>query len=130
MPTGHSSHPRAPRAPVVAVLASICLALAACGGGCGDETDSDPAVPGLGSTDATRNCGAGEWTGSDGTQQPGMFVDISDEVGLDFQRAIGPLGTYFLPEINLSGGAMFEYDGDGHLDLAVGGSTTENISVL
>ena len=117
MPTGHSSHPRAHRAPVTAVLASIGLALAAWGGGCGDETDSDPAVPGLGSTDATRNCGPGEWTGSDGAQQPGMFVDISDEVGLDFQRAIGPLGTYFLPEINGSGGAMFDYDGDGDLDI-------------
>jgi hypothetical protein len=46
-----------------------------------------------------------------------MFVDITSQSGLDFHRAVGPPGTYFLPEINGSGGAMFDYDGDGDLDI-------------
>ena len=45
------------------------------------------------------------------------FKDVSDEVGLNFVQAVGPLGTHFMPEINGSGGAMFDYDNDGDLDL-------------
>lgn len=46
-----------------------------------------------------------------------FFVDITDEVGLDFQHVVGPLGTYFMPEVNGAGGALFDYDNDGDLDL-------------
>ncbi|MFV2068403.1 MAG: CRTAC1 family protein [Pirellulales bacterium] len=50
----------------------------------------------------------------------GQFLflrEISDEVGLDFQHAVGPPGTYFTPEINGAGGALFDYDNDGDLDI-------------
>ena len=112
MPAADSHHRHVSTAVVSAAAAWLGLALAGCGG---DGTD--PAVPGDETTDSTRNCGPGEWIDPGGGDTPGMFVDITDRVGLDFQRAIGPLGTFFLPEINGSGGAMFDYDGDGDLDI-------------
>ncbi len=45
------------------------------------------------------------------------FKDVSDEVGLNFVQAVGPLGTHFMPEINGSGGALLDFDNDGDLDL-------------
>lgn len=45
------------------------------------------------------------------------FLDITDAVGLDFEHAVGPLGTYFTPEVNGTGGAMFDFDNDGDLDI-------------
>lgn len=45
------------------------------------------------------------------------FVDITDQVGLDFQHVAGPLGSYFMPEVNGTGGAFFDYDSDGDLDI-------------
>jgi hypothetical protein len=45
------------------------------------------------------------------------FKDVTDEWGLDFQHAAGPLGTYFMPESVGTGGAFFDYDGDGRLDI-------------
>lgn len=53
------------------------------------------------------------------TTQPkaSWFKDISEAVGLDFVQAVGPVGTHFMPEINGSGGAMFDFDNDGDLDL-------------
>ncbi len=97
-------------------LAAACLALlvAGCPGSDG-QAGGGAGVPGVASTDLTRNCGPDPWTESDSSS--GLFVDITDEVGIDFQRVVGPLGTYFLPEINGSGGAMFDYDGDGDLDI-------------
>jgi enediyne biosynthesis protein E4 len=48
---------------------------------------------------------------------PGYFTDITDEVGIDFQHVVGPLGTYFMPESVGAGGGLFDYDNDGDLDL-------------
>ena len=70
-------------------------------------------LPGPKSADSTRNCGPGP-NEADGK---GYFTDITAESGIDFERVIGPLGTYFLPEINGSGGAVFDFDGDGLLDI-------------
>ncbi|MEE3367441.1 MAG: VCBS repeat-containing protein, partial [Planctomycetota bacterium] len=100
------------RCMALAVTAGVVLALTGCGG-----NDGSPSVPKIGATDQTRNCGPGDWVTAPRDNAQGMFVDISDQVGLDFQRAVGPLGTYFLPEINGSGGAMFDFDGDGDLDI-------------
>ena len=51
------------------------------------------------------------------TGNPAAFTDVTDSVELDFQHVAGPLGTYFMPESIGAGGAMFDYDGDGRLDI-------------
>jgi enediyne biosynthesis protein E4 len=48
---------------------------------------------------------------------PPRLTDITHAVGLDFVQTIGPLGTYFMPEINGSGAALWDYDNDGKLDI-------------
>ena len=56
-------------------------------------------------------------TKRDERSQASWFTDISDEIKLDFIQAAGPFGTHFMPEINGSGGALFDYDNDSDLDL-------------
>jgi enediyne biosynthesis protein E4 len=55
------------------------------------------------------------------TPEGRFFVDITDDLGIDFQPVAGPLGTYFLPEINGTGAAFFDFDSDGDLDLFLAG---------
>lgn len=46
-----------------------------------------------------------------------VFREVARETGLDFHHFIGATGEYFFPEIMGSGVGMFDYDGDGDLDL-------------
>ena len=50
---------------------------------------------------------------------PGVcwFKDVTDEVGLHFVHDAGPPGAYFMPQIVGSGAALFDFDGDGRLDI-------------
>jgi hypothetical protein len=48
---------------------------------------------------------------------PGVFRDATDEAGLDFVHDHGGTGEFYFPEIMGPGGALFDYDGDGDLDL-------------
>ena len=48
---------------------------------------------------------------------PPVFREAARETGLDFHHFIGATGEYFFPEIMGSGVGMFDYDGDGDLDL-------------
>jgi hypothetical protein len=48
---------------------------------------------------------------------PPWFEDVTDKVGLDFTHDPGPGGQYFFPEIMGSGAALFDFDGDGRLDV-------------
>jgi hypothetical protein len=57
-----------------------------------------------------------ETTGSDGPDL-GWFVDVTDRLGLDFVHDAGPVGEYFMPQIFGSGAALFDFDGDGRLDM-------------
>ena len=45
------------------------------------------------------------------------FSDVTAEVGLDFVHFNGMSGRFYYPEIVGSGGALFDYDNDGDLDL-------------
>ncbi|MCA9043123.1 MAG: CRTAC1 family protein [Planctomycetaceae bacterium] len=45
------------------------------------------------------------------------LVECTDEVGIDFQHTVGPLGTYYVPESVGSGAAWQDFNGDGFLDL-------------
>ncbi len=45
------------------------------------------------------------------------FADVTDPMGLDFVHDAGAAGQWDLPQINGSGVAVFDYDGDGRLDL-------------
>jgi len=45
------------------------------------------------------------------------FLDKTAEVGLDFTHVNGATGELLLPEVIGAGGALFDYDNDGDLDL-------------
>jgi hypothetical protein len=50
--------------------------------------------------------------------EPPWFTDVTAQVGLDFVHDPGPIDDrYFLPQIVGSGAALFDFDGDGLLDL-------------
>ena len=45
------------------------------------------------------------------------FRDAASQSGLRFQHFTGATGQFYLPEIMGSGVALFDYDGDGDLDV-------------
>jgi enediyne biosynthesis protein E4 len=45
------------------------------------------------------------------------FADVTEEVGLHFVHDAGPVGDYFMPQALGSGAAVFDFDGDGRLDV-------------
>ena len=48
-----------------------------------------------------------------------IFAEVADQVGLDFQYYNGMTGQLYLPEIMGSGAALFDFDGDGDLDVFI-----------
>ncbi|XOV86997.1 MAG: CRTAC1 family protein [Pseudomonadota bacterium] len=63
-------------------------------------------------------------TGCDATDPPltlpadaEWLVDITSQVRLDFEHTSGIKGDYFLQEIMGAAAAVFDYDGDGNLDI-------------
>lgn len=49
--------------------------------------------------------------------EPPWFVDVTEQVGLDFVHDAGPVGDYFMPQQVGSGAAFFDFDNDGLLDI-------------
>lgn len=48
---------------------------------------------------------------------PPWFQDITEAAGLDFTHDPGPVGTFFMPQAIGSGAVVFDFDGDGLLDI-------------
>ena len=46
-----------------------------------------------------------------------MFVDVAPQTGLNFRHFNGATGRHYMPEIMGSGVALFDFDGDGDLDI-------------
>jgi len=46
-----------------------------------------------------------------------IFDDVAAETGLNFRHHNGMTGKFYLPEIMGAGGALFDYDNDGDLDV-------------
>lgn len=44
---------------------------------------------------------------------PAQYVEVSAEAGIDFCYVNGAAGKQYMPEPMGSGGAFFDYDGDG-----------------
>src|SRR5262245_16601225 len=53
----------------------------------------------------------------EGIGRPAWFADVTAEVGLDFVHDAGPVGHFFMPQIMGAGAALFDFDGDGRLDI-------------
>jgi hypothetical protein len=61
------------------------------------------------------------------------FEDVTDSVGLHFTHDPGPTGSYFMPQSMGSGCAVFDFDGDGLLDiylLQFGGPDSKSMNRL
>ena len=50
-------------------------------------------------------------------ENPPIFQDVAETSGLDFVHWNGMTGELYFPEMTGSGGALFDYDGDGDLDV-------------
>jgi hypothetical protein len=53
----------------------------------------------------------------DNDQRLPRFTEIAADAGLRFTHANGAAGQYFMPELLGAGAALFDYDGDGDLDV-------------
>ena len=77
---------------------------------CGESEDT------LGPADSNQQASIPDPGGPPATGDD-WFVDIAEISGLDFVHTTGATGQYYFPEIAGSGCGLFDYDGDGDLDV-------------
>ena len=94
-----------PRRPTAAGLLGLGVLAAGAAAGCGGPAD-DPGAGAPASADAPAPAASGP-----------LFVDRAAETGLDFHHFNGATGKYYMAEVMGAGGALFDYDGDGDLDV-------------
>jgi enediyne biosynthesis protein E4 len=63
------------------------------------------------------SCWHGRDTSESAILESPWFHDVTAKVGLDFTHDAGPVGSYFMPQSIGSGAALFDFDGDGLLDI-------------
>jgi hypothetical protein len=80
---------------------------------CGANREDDPSDPSRGSSDGGADAAAP--AGSEGRQD--WFVEQAAASGLDFVHFNGSSGRFYFPEMLPGGVALFDYDGDGDLDV-------------
>jgi enediyne biosynthesis protein E4 len=78
----------------------LALGLFVWGTGCRKATENPPAPPAPGARPVSA------W-----------LEDVTEKVGVNFVHDVGPIGTYFMPESLGSGAAIFDFDGDGRMDI-------------
>src|SRR5437879_3997769 len=57
------------------------------------------------------------WFGPWQERDAAWFIDVTDQAGIDFIHEAGDLSRYLTPQSNGSGVALFDFDGDGLLDI-------------
>ena len=71
-------------------------------------------------------CVAGQNRDKSPVKSTAIFKEVAESAGLTFQHYNGMTGKFYLPEITGSGGALFDFDNDGDLDVfLVQGNTLE-----
>jgi len=100
--------PRSIHGPLIPGL----LALAAVTTACGAPGDAPPP-----SAETTTASPAGDGGTSQPPPEEALFVDVAADSGLDFEHWNGMTGELYYAEMMGSGAALFDYDGDGDLDV-------------
>ena len=72
---------------------------------------------GCSAADPDPDAAAVEPSAGEATSAAPWFRDVAAESGLTFRHDPGVDGSFYLPEIMGAGGALFDYDGDGDLDV-------------
>jgi enediyne biosynthesis protein E4 len=85
--------------------------------GCRQQTSSRPSIPVAPVPVASAAQPARTLTSAEGAPGPFRFVDIGRDSGVDFVHVSGMTPQKLLPTANGSGVALFDFDGDGKLDL-------------
>jgi len=95
----------------LAGLLVACLA-AGCGGG-GESTAPDTTASETAAPAPEASAGQAATAEGDGP----IFIDRATEAGLEFVHFNGMTGEFYMAEVTGSGGALFDYDRDGDLDV-------------
>src|SRR5262249_5941629 len=109
-PAPRASHPQTPHPPTRWVLVALVVMGMV---GCGRSPGPPPAIASSSRGLAPQRAGRS----GQGASSPFRFTDVAREAGTDFLHVSGMTGDRHFPTANGSGVALFDYDGDGRLDL-------------